>query len=59
MAPIFIFVHSFYGYRVDKSVVLAETEYGITFASAISVDNLVAVQFHPERSGDPGLQVVI
>jgi glutamine amidotransferase len=53
----FYFVHSFYGDPVDKSVVLAETEYGITFASAISIDNLVAVQFHPERSGDLGLQV--
>ncbi len=53
----FYFVHSYYGEPQDKSVVLAETDYGITFGSAISQENLVAVQFHPERSGDLGLQV--
>jgi imidazole glycerol-phosphate synthase subunit HisH len=52
----FYFVHSYYGDPEDKSVVLAETEYGVTFASAILRGNLVAVQFHPERSGDLGLQ---
>jgi glutamine amidotransferase len=53
----FYFVHSFYGDPEDKSVVLAETEYGVTFASAIGRGNLAAVQFHPERSGDLGLQI--
>jgi len=53
----FYFVHSYYGQPEDPAVVLAETDYGITFCSAIARDNLVAVQFHPERSGDPGLQV--
>lgn len=53
----FYFVHSYYGEPQDKSVVLAETDYGITFGSAVSLENLVAVQFHPERSGDLGLQV--
>jgi glutamine amidotransferase len=53
----FYFVHSYYGQPEDKAVILAETEYGITFCSAIARDNLVAVQFHPERSGDLGLQV--
>jgi glutamine amidotransferase len=52
----FYFVHSYYGDPEDKSVVLAETEYGVKFASAILRGNLVAVQFHPERSGDLGLQ---
>jgi imidazole glycerol-phosphate synthase subunit HisH len=52
----FYFVHSYYGEPEDRSVVLAETEYGITFASAVGRDNLIAVQFHPERSGDLGLQ---
>lgn len=53
----FYFVHSYYGDPEDKSVVLAETEYGVTFASAIGRGNLAAVQFHPERSGDLGLQI--
>ena len=53
----FYFVHSYYGDPEDKSVVLAETEYGVTFASAVGRGNLAAVQFHPERSGDLGLQV--
>jgi glutamine amidotransferase len=53
----FYFVHSYYGEPEDPSVVLAETEYGIKFCSAVARDNLVAVQFHPERSGDLGLQV--
>ena len=53
----FYFVHSYYGQPEDSSVILAETEYGVTFCSAIARDNLVAVQFHPERSGDHGLQI--
>jgi len=53
----FYFVHSYYGQPEDSSVILAETEYGVNFCSAIARDNLVAVQFHPERSGDLGLQV--
>jgi glutamine amidotransferase len=53
----FYFVHSYYGTPEDKSVILAETEYGITFCSGIAKENLVGVQFHPERSGDLGLQV--
>ena len=53
----FYFVHSYYGQPEDQSVILAETEYGITFCSAIARENLAAVQFHPERSGDLGLQI--
>jgi glutamine amidotransferase len=53
----FYFVHSYYGQPQDPAVILSETEYGITFCSGIAKDNLVAVQFHPERSGDLGLQV--
>jgi imidazole glycerol-phosphate synthase subunit HisH len=55
----FYFVHSYVGQPEDPALVLAETEYGIVFCSAISRDNLVAVQFHPERSGDLGLQVYL
>jgi glutamine amidotransferase len=53
----FYFVHSYYVNPDDKSIVAGETEYGITFASLIARGNLVATQFHPEKSGDPGLKV--
>jgi glutamine amidotransferase len=52
----FYFVHSYYAAPEDKSIVAGETDYGVTFCSAIARDNLVATQFHPERSGDIGLK---
>jgi len=54
----FYFVHSYYVLPDDKSVVAATTEYGVEFASAIARDNLFAVQFHPEKSGDIGLRIL-
>lgn len=51
----FYFVHSYYAEPLDKSVIAAETGYGINFCSMIICDNLVATQFHPEKSGEPGL----
>jgi imidazole glycerol-phosphate synthase subunit HisH len=53
----FYFVHSYYGEPEDKSVIAAETEYGVSFCSAIARGKLVATQFHPERSGDLGLLI--
>jgi len=52
----FYFVHSYYGVPDDPSVVAATTDYGITFASVILRDNLVATQFHPEKSATLGLR---
>jgi len=54
----FYFVHSYYVVPEDESVVAATTEYGVEFASAIARDNLFAVQFHPEKSGDLGLKIL-
>ncbi|TVQ96498.1 MAG: imidazole glycerol phosphate synthase subunit HisH [Spirochaetaceae bacterium] len=54
----FYFVHSYYPSPDDHSTVLAETEYGIRFASAIARGNLTAVQFHPEKSGPHGLRML-
>ena len=51
----FYFVHSYYGEPEDRSVILAETDYGVTFCSALAKDNMTATQFHPEKSGDLGL----
>ena len=53
----FYFVHSYYAAPEDKSVVLGETDYGLTFCSAIATGNLVATQFHPEKSGESGLRL--
>ena len=53
----FYFVHSFYADPMQSEVVSAVTDYGIEFCSALSFDNVNAVQFHPEKSGLIGLQI--
>ena len=53
----FYFVHSYYVAPDDESLVIGETEYGIPFCSAVSRGNLVATQFHPEKSGEYGLKI--
>jgi glutamine amidotransferase len=53
----FYFVHSYYVEPDDESLVAGETDYGITMCSVIAKDNLVATQFHPEKSGDIGLRL--
>ncbi len=53
----FYFVHSYYADPEDQSLVLGRTEYGVTFASVIARNGLVATQFHPEKSGRVGLQL--
>jgi len=54
----FYFVHSYYVLPEDPQVVAATTEYGVTFASAVWKDNIVAVQFHPEKSQTLGLHII-
>jgi len=55
----FYFVHSYYPAPADRACVLGETEYAdIRFASVVAKDNLAATQFHPEKSGRLGLQVL-
>jgi imidazole glycerol-phosphate synthase subunit HisH len=54
----FYFVHSYYPAPSDNSDITGETDYGIRFASAVSRGNLVAVQFHPEKSGRFGLKIL-
>jgi imidazole glycerol-phosphate synthase subunit HisH len=51
----FYFVHSFYAVPDDRSVIIGETNYGINLCGTIAMGNLVATQFHPEKSGEPGL----
>jgi glutamine amidotransferase len=52
------FVHSLYPVPVDKKIVCTQTEYGTTFTSAIATKNIYGTQFHPEKSGDIGLQIL-
>jgi imidazole glycerol phosphate synthase glutamine amidotransferase subunit len=56
----FYFVHSYAGApdATAAETVLAETEHGGWFPSAVARGNLVGVQFHPERSGDDGLRLL-
>ena len=52
------FVHSYYC-RPDRAEdVAATSEYGIEFASAVSRGNILATQFHPEKSGEAGLSIL-
>ena len=53
----FYFVHSYYAEPEDMSVVAGTTDYGIPICSVVIKDNLVATQFHPEKSGDQGLKL--
>jgi imidazole glycerol phosphate synthase glutamine amidotransferase subunit len=50
------YCHSYYGPDVPEAV--AVTEYGETYASGIEKENVWAVQFHPEKSGEVGLRVL-
>jgi imidazole glycerol phosphate synthase glutamine amidotransferase subunit len=54
----FYFVHSYAGTPRDDAAVLARTTHGASFVSAIARDNVLGVQFHPERSGDDGLRLL-
>lgn len=54
----FYFVHSYYPVPSDADQVVGETSHGLPFASILSNRNLVAVQFHPEKSGRAGLTIL-
>ena len=52
------FVHSYYLNAENKDIVAAQTEYGVTIDAAVSYENVTATQFHPEKSGEVGLQML-
>ncbi|MBI5344600.1 MAG: imidazole glycerol phosphate synthase subunit HisH [Deltaproteobacteria bacterium] len=54
----FYFVHSYCAAPEDESVTLTTTEYGVLFTSSISRDNIMACQFHPEKSQRLGLLIL-
>ena len=53
----FYFVHSYYADPTDADAVAGITEYGVPFCSVYIQRNLVATQFHPEKSGSAGLKI--
>lgn len=54
----FYFVHSYHVAPEDDTIVLTTTDYGYEFVSGIQKGNLIATQFHPEKSGDAGLRIL-
>lgn len=52
------FVHSYYLDAEDKSIVSAQTEYGVKIDAAVTRGNVTATQFHPEKSGETGLKML-
>lgn len=52
------FVHSYHAAGVPKENIIAETEYEYRFVSAVQKDNLFGLQFHPEKSGETGLNML-
>jgi glutamine amidotransferase len=54
----FYFLHGYYVDPQETEVVTATTEYGVRYPSVIERDNVAAVQFHPEKSGELGLRLL-
>jgi glutamine amidotransferase len=54
----FYFVHSYYPAPTSEEHVIARSDYGTTFAAGVERGSLVAVQFHPEKSGEAGLKLL-
>ena len=54
----FYFVHSYHAAPDDKNLISATTDYGEKVTAAVESENIFATQFHPEKSGDVGLQIL-
>ncbi|MGQ0803654.1 MAG: imidazole glycerol phosphate synthase subunit HisH [Actinomycetota bacterium] len=54
----FYFVNSYYAEPADRADVLGHTQYGPEFCSVVAHDNVVATQFHAEKSGPLGLRIL-
>ena len=53
----FYFVHSYYAEPAEPELTLGQADYGIDFAAIVARENVVATQFHPEKSADLGLRL--
>lgn len=56
--PYVYFVHSYYLKAAEEEIVTAETEYGVKIHASVEKGNVYACQFHPEKSGETGLQIL-
>ena len=54
----FYFVHSYYVKPASSDSSIATSDYGIDFTAAVRYKNIVATQFHPEKSGESGLKIL-
>jgi len=54
----YYFAHSYYCDVIESENILATTDYGLKYPSVIYQENLLGVQFHPEKSGEQGLQIL-
>ena len=54
----FYFLHGFYVDTPEHAMIIGQTDYGITYTSAVQRGNVYAVQFHPEKSGSVGLKLL-
>ena len=54
----FYFVHSYHAVLDDESNLSAVVDYGVDLTASVSRDNVFATQFHPEKSGVPGLKIL-
>ena len=52
------FVHSYYVQPHDESIIAARVDYGVEVPAVICQENVFATQFHPEKSGEVGLQIL-
>jgi glutamine amidotransferase len=52
------FVHSYYAVPENEETVLSYSEYeGVRYASAVKKDNIIGIQYHPEKSGKSGIEI--
>ena len=56
--PYVYFVHSYYLKAAEEEIVTAAAEYGVQIHASVEKDNVFACQFHPEKSGEAGLQIL-
>ena len=53
----FYFVHSYYADPAEPDITIGSADYGVEFAAIVARDNVLATQFHPEKSADRGLRI--
>lgn len=57
-SPYMYFVHGYYAAPVDDAIITSTTAYGSPLTASVARDNVQAVQFHPEKSGDVGIALL-